>query len=263
MTATIHPTAIVDPAAHVGANAKIGPYCIVGPNVSIGEGTELLSMVSVQGHTTIGRNNVIHHGAALGHPPQDLKYKGGPTTLTIGDNNTIREHATMHIGTETGRGKTTVGSGGLFMVCSHVGHDCAVGDGVIMANSAALGGHTVVGDKVILGGLVGVHQFTRIGAHAFVGGGGVVTGDVIPYGMVDNHGRLAGLNLVGLKRRGFSREVINDLRPAYRLLFAAEGAFQERMADAARLFAERPEVQEIIAFLRADSPRPLCLPDDR
>ena len=167
----------------------------------------------------------------------------------------------MHAGTVLGGGVTRVGSDGLFMVNTHVAHDCVVGDRVSMANNAALGGHVQVGDFVFIGGLAGVHQFTRIGRYAFVGASAMVTKDVIPYGSVwGNHAQLEGLNLVGLKRRGFSRETINDLRSAFRLLFGPEGTFQERLEDAARVFARSPEVQEIVAFVRAEASRPLCLP---
>lgn len=261
MTTQIHPSAIVDPEAQLGEGVEIGPFCQIGPQVKIGDRTRLISHVSVLNNTTLGQDCVVHPFAALGSPPQDFKYKGGDVSLVIGDGNTLREHVTMHLGTETARGVTRIGSGGYFMVGAHVGHDCIVGDNVLFANNATLGGEVVIGDYVIMGGLSAIHQKCRVGRYAFVGGGAPVTGDVIPYGMVDNHGYLAGLNLVGLKRRGFSRDLIHDLRAAYRLIFSAEGAFSERVEDAGRLFEARPEVMEVINFVKAPAARPLCGPE--
>ena len=214
----------------------------------------------IDGATTLGADSVVHPFAALGQPPQDFKHKGEDTLLSIGARNTIREHVTMHSGTVVGRGQTVVGTDCYFMVASHVGHDCIVGDHVTFANNATLGGHVTVGERVIMGGLSAVHQHCRIGRHSFIGGGAPVTGDVIPYGMVDNHGALAGLNLVGLKRRGFSREAINDLRTAYRLFFASEGTFQERLEDAARLYEGQELVMELVDFIKAGANRHLCTP---
>lgn len=261
MSTQIHPSAIVEPGAELGADVEIGPFCQVGAKVKIGDRTRLVSHVSVRNQTEIGADCVIHPFAALGSPPQDFKYKGGDVSLIIGERNTLREHVTMHLGTETARTTTRVGSGGYFMVGAHVGHDCIVGDNVVFANNATLGGEVVIGDYVIMGGLSAIHQKCRVGRYAFVGGGAPVTGDVIPYGMVDNHGYLAGLNLVGLKRRGFSRDLIHDLRAAYRLIFSAEGAFSERIEDAGRLFEARPEVMEVINFVKAPAARPLCGPE--
>jgi UDP-N-acetylglucosamine acyltransferase len=259
---TVHPTAIVASGAELAADVEIGPYCIVGEHVRLGDRVRLISHVVLEGNTEIGADCVVGPFAMLGGQPQHLAHKGEPTRLVIGERNIIREHATMHTGTVGGGGVTRVGSDGLFMVGTHVAHDCLVGDRVAMANNAALGGHVQVGDNVFIGGLVGVHQHTRIGRQAFVGASAMVTKDVIPFGSVwGNHAHLEGLNLVGLKRRGFARETINDLRSAFRLLFAPEGTFQERIVDAARVFAGSPEVQEILAFIRADANRPLCLPD--
>lgn len=263
MNTAIHDTALVDPAAQLGEGVKIGPYCVVGPYVALGDRVRLLSHVTISGHTSLGEDTLAYPGVCLGEPPQDFKYKGEDSTLVIGARNVLREHVTMHIGTGIGRAETTIGDDGYFMVAAHIGHDCVVGDQVTFANQATLGGHVAVGDQVIMGGLSAVHQHCRIGRHAFLGGGAIVTGDVIPYGMVDNRGSLAGLNLVGLKRRGFQRDAIHDMRTAYRLFFAAEGAFQERVDDAARLFTHRPEVEEMVAFIRDQSNRPLCTPEAR
>ena len=259
--AKIHPTAIVEDGAVLGAGVEIGPYCLVGPGVSLGEGVRLLSHVVVEGQTQIGQGCVVHPFANLGGPPQHSAHKGEPTGLTIGANNTIREHVTMHTGTVGGRGVTVVGSNSLFMAGSHVAHDCIVGDNVVMANAATLGGHVHMADFVFMGGLAAAHQYSRIGRYSFIGGLAAVTKDVIPYGSVwGNHAHLEGLNLVGLRRRGFGREQINQLRAAYRLLFADEGTFQERLADVAETHAGSPEVMEIVSFIQADANRPLCLP---
>jgi UDP-N-acetylglucosamine acyltransferase len=258
---TIHATAIVDPAAELGKDVVIGPYSLIGPDVQLGAGVRVASHVVIEGHAEIGPGCEIHPFASLGAPPQHTGHRGEPTRLVIGARNIIREHVTMHCGTVMGRGVTTVGSDGFFMVGVHIAHDCIVGDHVTLVNNATLGGHVRVEDYVIMGGLSAAHQYTRIGRHAFVGGMAGVNHDVIPFGNVwGNHAHLEGLNLVGLKRRGFSRETINTLRAAYRLLFAEEGTFQERVDDAAATFAGSPEVMEIIDFIRADATRPLTTP---
>ena len=258
---TIHRTAIVDPAAELGADVVIGLYSLIGPHVRLGADVRVASHVVIEGHAEIGEGCEIHPFASLGAPPQHVGHKGEPTRLVVGARNIIREHVTMHCGTVMGRGVTTVGSDGFFMVGVHIAHDCVVGDHVTKVNSATLGGHVRVEDFVIMGGLSAAHQYIRIGRHAFVGGMAGVNHDVIPFGNVwGNHAHLEGLNLVGLKRRGFPRETINTLRAAYRLLFAEEGTFQERVDDAAATFAGSPEVMEIIDFIRADSSRPLTTP---
>lgn len=261
MGVDVHPTAIVADGAELAEGVSIGPYCVIGGRVKLGPGTRLLSHVVVEGRTELGAGNTVHAFAVLGGAPQHTAYRGEDTRLVIGDNNVIREHATMNLGTVKGGGVTRVGSNGLFMIESHVGHDCVVGDNVILIKQATLGGHCQIGDFVIVGGLAAVHQFTRVGRHAMIGGLAAVVKDVIPYGSVwGNHAHLEGLNLVGLKRRGFSRETINTLRAAYRLLFADEGTFQERIDDTIETYAGSPEVMEIIEFIRADASRPLCLP---
>ena len=259
----IHPTAIIDPKAKLGTDVSIGPFCTVGPDVTLGDRVRLVSHVVIDGHTQIGAETLVHPMAYLGGAPQHLAHKGEPTELIVGERNVIRENVTMHTGTVGGGGVTKVGSDSLYMVGAHVAHDCIVGNNVTFANSATLGGHVQVGDFVFMGGLSAVHQFTRIGRYAFVGGGGVVTKDIIPYGSVwGNHAHLEGLNLVGLKRRGFSREAINNLRAAYRLMFADEGTFQERLDDVSEVYHASPEVMEIVNFIRSDANRPICLPHD-
>ena len=219
MGATIHPSSIVERGAELGDGVEIGPFCVIGPKVRLGDGVRLLSHVSIAGSTTIGPRTLIRPFAALGQPPQDKGYKGEDTRLIIGADNILHEHVTMQLGTPKGRQQTVVGDRGFFMVGAHVGHDCIVGDNVTFANNATLGGLVEIADFVNLGGLCAVHQFGRVGQYAFIGGGAPVTGDVIPFGMVDNHGGLHGLNLVGLKRRGFARETINALREFYRRVF--------------------------------------------
>lgn len=259
--AKIHPTAIVEPGASIGADVAIGPYCCVGADVKLGERVQLHSHIVVVGRTEIGDDTRVFPFASIGHPPQDLKYKGESSTLVIGRNNVIREHVTMNPGTEGGGMVTRIGDGCLFMVGSHVAHDCNIGDHVIMANNATLGGHVEIGDFAILGGLSAVHQFVRIGRHAMIGGMSGVEQDVIPYGSVmGDRARLSGLNIVGLKRRGFSRENIHALRTAYRLLFAQEGAFAERLDDVVEMFESNETVMEIVSFMRAASSRGVCQP---
>jgi UDP-N-acetylglucosamine acyltransferase len=216
----IDPRAVIHEGAKLHPTVKVGPFAVIGPNVEIGEGTEVGAAAIIDGYTTIGSNNRIFPHAAVGLEPQDLKFKGEKTLLTIGDRNVIREFTTMNPGTLGGGGITKVGSDCLFMTYSHVAHDCTVGNHVILANAATLAGHVEVEDYVILGGLSGVHQFSRLGQHCIIGGGSVVVMDVPPYvTAAGNRARLSGLNLVGLKRREFSEEAIKAIRTAYRLLF--------------------------------------------
>jgi UDP-N-acetylglucosamine acyltransferase len=259
--ANIHPTAIVEPGASIGADVVIGPYCCIGSEVELGDRVRLHSHIVVTGRTKVGADTQIYPFASIGHPPQDLKYKGEPSALEIGRNNVIREHVTMNPGTEGGGMVTRVGDECLFMVGCHVAHDCRIGHHVILANNATLGGHVAIGDYAILGGLSAVHQFVRIGPHAMIGGMSGVEQDVIPYGSVmGDRARLSGLNIIGLKRRGFSRDNIHALRTAYRLLFAQEGAITERLDDVTEMFAGNETVMEIVSFMRAESARGVCQP---
>lgn len=260
--AKVHPSAIIESGARIGAGSEIGPFCHIGPNVVLGEGVRLLSHVVVAGVTTIGDRTRIFPFASLGHEPQDLKYRGEPVSLTIGDDCLIREGVTINPGTAGGGGITTVGNRCAFLANSHVGHDCRVGNNVVFSNNVMLAGHCVVGDFVIVGGGAGVHQFSRIGHHAFIGGLAGVENDVIPYGMaLGNRAGLAGLNIVGMKRLQFSREQIQNLRHAYRLLFSNEGTLQERLADIeGEKIARDPNVREIIDFIKTPSERSLCVP---
>ena len=229
-----HPTAVIEAGAKLGAGVKIGPYCVVGSQVELGDGVELVSHAVVAGSTTIGARTRIFPFASIGHQPQDLKYSGEASTLSIGADCIIREGVTINPGTAGGGLVTTVGDRCAFLANSHVGHDCRVGNNVVFSNNVMLAGHCTVGDFAILGGGAAVIQFARVGAHAFLGGMSGLENDLIPYGMaLGNRAHLSGLNIVGLQRRGFSRGDIHDLRRAYRLLFAAEGTLIERMEDVA------------------------------
>ncbi len=258
---SIHPTAIVESGAEIGPGVVIGPYCCVGGEVVLGSRVALRSHVVVAGRTEIGPSTTIYPFASIGHRPQDLKYRGEASRLVIGGHNVIREQVTMNPGTEGGGMVTRIGDRCLFMVGAHVAHDCRVGNDVILVNNATLAGHVTVDDYAILGGLSAVHQFVRIGRHAMVGGMSGVESDVIPYGsVVGNRARLSGLNVVGLKRRGFSHDTIHEMRKAYRLLFAEEGTMAERMADVAEEFGGVEPVMDIVAFVRAAGSRAICQP---
>ena len=259
----IHPTAIVDGSVELGDDVAIGPWCTIGPGVKLDAGVHLVSHVVVQQDTTVGARTVIHPFAVIGGDPQHNGYKGETVRLEIGSDNSIREHATFNRGTPQGSGVTRVGSNGLFMTGAHVGHDAVVGDNVVMANSATLGGHARIGDKVFLGGLCAVHQNGRVGQGAIVGGLAAVTRDVIPYGSAwGNHAQLHGLNLIGLKRKGYDKTAIRRLLAAYRDLFEGRGVFADRLDTVEAGYADLPEIMEIVAFIRQDGKRPLCLPGE-
>lgn len=257
----IHPSAVIEDGAQLGDGVRVGPFCHVGPNTTLGAGVELVSHVALHGRTTIGARTRIFPFASIGHQPQDLKYKGEPSTLVIGEDCLIREGVTMNPGTEGGRMTTTVGDKCTFLANSHIGHDCTVGSHVILSNNVMLAGHVTVGDFVIFGGGAAVIQFARVGSHAFVGGMSGLESDLIPYGLaMGNRAHLAGLNLVGLRRRSFSRESIHDLRRAYRLLFAEEGTLKERVEDVAAEFSDHPQVHEVLDFIRDGGDRAICTP---
>ncbi|AWN48777.1 acyl-[acyl-carrier-protein]--UDP-N-acetylglucosamine O-acyltransferase [Methylobacterium terrae] len=257
----IHPSAVVEDGAVIGAGVEIGPFCHVGPEARLGDGVRLVSHVVVAGRTTVGPRTRIYPFASIGHPPQDLKFRGEDSTLTIGADCQIREGVTMNPGTAGGGLATVVGDSCAFLANSHVGHDCRVGNHVVFSNNVMLAGHCQVGDYAILGGGAAVIQFARVGAHSFVGGLSGLENDLIPYGMaVGNRAYLSGLNIIGLQRRGFSREEIHALRRAYRLLFALEGTLMERVEDVAAEFDQHPIVQEILAFIREGGKRSVCTP---
>ena len=257
----IDPTARVEDGAVIGEGTIIGPYCMIGPHVVIGKNNRLLGHVSVMGHTMIGDDCVISPFAALGGAPQDLSYRGEPTRLEVGSGCTIREGVTMNIGTVKGGGLTRVGDRGFFMNNSHVGHDCMVGNDVIFATSATLGGHCEIGDHVYIGGLSAVHQFTRVGPQVMVGGVCGVRGDIIPFGLVNGqYAVLEGLNIIGMKRRKFTRERLATVRAFYQKLFHGPGVFADRLAAVQALAGEDPAIADILTFIEGGKHRPLCLP---
>ena len=258
----VHPTALIEPGAELAATAKVGPFCHVGRHVQLGEHVELISHVAAAGRTTIGDGTRIFPFASIGHQPQDLKYKGEESRLVIGRNNVIREQVTMNPGTEGGGMLTKIGDSCLFMVGVHVAHDCIIGNEVIMANNATLAGHVKIGDFAVLGGLSAVHQFVRVGPHAMVGGVTGVERDVIPYGSVmGDRARLSGLNIVGMQRRGFTREEIQGLRSAYQALFeSGNGTFAERVVEVTARFGGIRPVDDVLRFIKEDSSRGLVQP---
>jgi len=261
-TAEIHPTAIIAEGAGIGAGCRVGPYCVVGSEATLGPGVVLHSHVVVAGTTRIGEATVVFPFASIGHQPQDLKYRGEPVELVIGARNTIREHVTMNPGTAGGGAVTRVGDDCLFMMSTHVAHDCLIGNHVILANNATLAGHVEVGDFAILGGLAAVHQYVRIGRAAMIGGLAGVVADVIPYGsVVGERAHLAGLNLVGLKRRGAARGEMHGLRAAYAEMFEGDGTLQERARQVGERHVGNALVQEVIDFITAGSSRSFTVPD--
>ncbi len=261
MSNSMHPTAVIEEGAEIADGVQIGPFCVIGPQARLGKNVTLKSHVVVEGRTTIGEGSSVYPFASLGTPPQDLKYEGEDSALEIGKNNTIREHVTMNIGTKGGAMKTVVGDNNLFMMASHVAHDCVIGSNVIMANNATLGGHVQVGDYAILGGLCAVHQFARIGSHAIIGGMSGVESDVIPFGRVKGErAYLAGLNLIGLERRGFSKDDIRNLQRAFNQLFGDEGTMEQRIESVSADFGSDEAIGAIIQFAREKTKFPLCQP---
>lgn len=244
----VHVTALVDPTAELADGVTVGPYTIIGPNVSIGAGTRIGPHVLIERDTTLGTDCVIHNGAVLGTDPQDLKYAGEPTQLLIGDRTVIREYATLNRGT-TAIGYTRVGSDCLLMAYAHVAHDCVLGDHVILSNAVNMGGHVTLGDWSIVGGMTPIHQFVRIGAHAFVGGGSRAAKDVPPFVKAAGSPlQLYGLNSVGLQRRGFSEEVRRELKRAYRLFFLSTYNTSQALARARDELRALPEIETFISF---------------
>jgi UDP-N-acetylglucosamine acyltransferase len=260
--ASIDPTARIEDGAVIGDGTTIGPYCIIGPNVTIGANCKLVAHVHVTGQTTIGANCTIYPFASLGAPAQILNLNE-TGRLQIGHDCTIRESVTMNSGSPNGRGITTVGDRGYFMNCAHVGHDCDVGNDVIFATSATLGGHCQIGDFVFIGGLSAVHQFTRVGSQVMVGGVCGVRDDIIPFGLVNGqYAALEGLNIIGMKRRQFTKSRLAAVRGFYHKLFYGPGVFAERLEGVKGMAADDPAIGEILAFIRDGKHRPLCLPAD-
>ena len=246
--------AIVSPEAKLAPDVTVGPFSIIGPQVQIGARTVIGPHVVVNGPTTIGEDNRVFQFASIGDAPQDKKYRGEPTRLVIGDRNVFRESCTINRGTTHDKGVTTIGSDNLFMAFSHVAHDCVIGNNTVFANSVAMGGHVEVGDWVILGGLTAIHQFIKIGAHAFLGGGAILSRDVPPYVMVAGNPAVPhGVNVEGLKRRGFSEEQIRHIREAYRILYRSELKLGEALTRLISLAAEQPEIRALVDFIHAST----------
>jgi len=256
--ADIHPTALVAPQAVIEPGASIGPFCEIGPNVVIGRNARLHGHVVVDGHTRIGAEAELFPFCTVGLAPQDLKYRGEPTECEIGPRTHIREHCTIHRGTVTGVGVTRIGADCLVMAVVHVAHDCQIGSNVIIANNVVMGGHVQIADQAVIGGAAALHQYVRIGRGAIIGGVTGVGGDVIPFGaVIGNRGRLVGLNVVGLRRRGFDGAAVHRLRAVFRSLFRDEGRFADRLAETRIRYGEDPLVREIMEFIDTPSHRGL------
>ena len=255
----IDKTSIVDSKAKIEKNVKIGPYCVIGPNVEIGENTIIHSHVNISGNTKIGKGNIFYPFVSI-NEPQDLKYKGESTNLIIGNNNKIREYVTINPGTVGGGSKTVIGSNCLFMISSHIAHDCQVGNNVIIANNVPLGGHVVIEDNVVIGGNSAVQQFTRIGRMAMIGGMTGVLNDVIPFGLsTGNRNSLQGLNLIGLRRANFANKDILGLSEAYKEIFASKN-LTENINNLNGSFKDNPLIKEVIKFINKDKKRSICTP---
>jgi UDP-N-acetylglucosamine acyltransferase len=260
--ASIHPTAIVEHGAELGPGVQIGPFCTVGSNVVIEAGAKLVSHVVVDGHTRIGEGAELFPFCTVGLAPQDMKYKGEPTRCEIGARTLVREHCTIHRGTATGTGITRIGSDCMLMAVVHVAHDCTLGNNVIVANNAVMGGHVTIGDHAVIGGAAAIHQYVRIGRAAMIGGVSGVEADVIPFGsVIGNRARLASLNVIGLRRRGFDKEQIHRLHIAFKALYGKEGVFAQRLKATREKFGNDPLVAEVLAFIDAPSHRGMIRAD--
>ena len=256
----IHSSSVIDKKAKIGNNVKIGPFCYVGPNVELQQDVELVSNVHIEGNTKIGKSTKIFPFASIGTMPQDLKFKGEKNSLSIGDNNIIREYVTINPGTEGGGGTTSVGNNCLFMISSHIAHDCKVGNNVVIANNVPLGGHVTLEDSVVIGGNSAVQQFTRIGRLAMIGGMTGVLKDVIPFGLsFGNRNYLQGINLIGLRRKKYENKKILELDIAYKKIFSSK-KLHENLAKINGEFKENDLVKEVIDFIAKDKKRPICTP---
>lgn len=262
MSVEVHSTAVVESGAILHDGVRIGPFCHVGAMAELGAGTELISHASVVGHTKVGSNCLLYPHAVLGCGPQVLGMRETPDSrLEVGAGSVFREYATAHTGIPKHGGLTKVGTACYIMIGAHIAHDCVIGNNVVMANNVSLAGHISVGDNVWFGGLAAVHQFSRIGRNAFIGGGAIVVEDVIPFGsVVGNHAKLSGLNIVGLKRRGFSKSDLHEIRSAYKAVFEGNGLFKDRLAQAAAEYAGKPLAMELINFILEGRDRPICKP---
>ena len=256
----IHNSSVIDKKAKIGKNVKVGPFCYIGPDVQISDNVEIISNVHIEGNTKVGNRTKIFPFASIGTQPQDLKYKGESNSLVIGDNNIIREYVTINPGTQGGGGKTVVGNNCLFMISSHVAHDCRVGNNVVIANNVPLGGHVTIDDDVIIGGNSAVQQFVRIGKLAMIGGMTGVLKDVIPFGLsFGNRNYLRGINLIGLKRKKYKNDVIMELDEAFKKLFSSKN-LHENLSKINGEYKGNDLVAEVISFISKDKKRPICTP---
>lgn len=254
----IHPSSIVSKEADIDDDVYIGPYCIIDGKVKISKGTRLISHIVIEGNTTIGENNSIYPFTSIGTPPQDLKYRGEDTGVRIGNNNIIRENMTIHRGSVSGDGFTSIGDNNFLMAYVHIAHDCKLGNNIIMANAATLGGHVTVEDYVVIGGLTPVHQYCSIGSHAMIGGGSSIALDVPPYVIAAGYrGQLFGLNLVGLKRRGFTKETINILKKAYMIIFQEHHLLKDALNKVITELPDIAEIRHLVQFIE-NSKRGIC-----
>lgn len=263
MSDLIHPTAIVEDGAKLGEGVQIGPFCHVGSNVELGARTVLHPHAVVTGYTVLGADCVLHPHSTMGGAPQVIGLAASPESrLVIGDRCVFREFTTVHSGSPAYGGFTRLGNDCYLMVSTHIGHDGNIGSNVVLANTASLGGHVTVEDNVMFGGMVAVHQFTRIGRNAFVGGGAILVDDVVPFGsVVGNHAKLMGLNVIGLKRHGFTRDQIKEIRQAYRAIFYGDATFKERLDIVEAQYHDSELAMEIVNFIRASEKRPICKPE--
>ena len=258
----IHKTSIIDKKAKISKKAKIGPFCYVGPQVSLADDVELISNVHIEGNTIIGKGTKIFPFASIGTQPQDLKFKGEKTSLVVGENNLIREYVTINPGTEGGGLKTLIGNNCLFMISSHIAHDCKIGNNVIIANNVPIGGHVTIEDSVVIGGNAAVQQFTRIGRLAMIGGMTGVLKDVIPFGLsIGNRNFLQGLNLIGLRRHKYENQKIMGLDKAYKEIFSSKN-FHENLSKINGEYKDNELVGEVIKFIEKDKKRPICSPEN-
>ena len=257
----IHKSSVIDSKVKIGTDVKIGPFSFVGSNVELEDGVELVSNVHIEGNTKIGKGTKIFPFASIGTMPQDLKFKGESNSVLIGENNIIREYVTVNPGTEGGGGKTIIGNNCLFMISSHIAHDCKVGNNVIIANNVPLGGHVTLEDSVVIGGNSAVQQFTRIGRLAMIGGMTGVLKDVIPFGLsFGNRNYLQGINLIGLRRKKYENKKILELDIAYKKIFSSE-KLHENLSEINGEFKENELVKEVINFIAKDKKRPICTPE--
>jgi UDP-N-acetylglucosamine acyltransferase len=256
----IHKSSVIDPKAKIFKNVKIGPFCYIGPNVQLGENVELISNVHIEGNTKIGNGTKIFPFASIGTDPQDLKYNKEKNSTIIGDNNIIREHVSINPGTKGGGSQTLIGNNCLFMISSHIAHDCKIGNNVIIANNVPLGGHVIIEDHVVIGGNSAVQQFTRIGRLAMIGGMTGVLKDVIPFGLsIGNRNYLQGLNLIGLRRKKYENQKIMSLDKAYKEIFSYKN-FHENLSKINGEYKDNELVNEVITFIEKDKKRPICSP---